>query len=54
MLKEEDTVTEEQTTSGQTLSDGNTTITSEEYEGWDGSNDYAYDYIASQINVTIL
>jgi len=39
---------------GQTLADGNTTITGEEYEGWDGSNDYAFNYIASQINVTIL
>jgi len=54
MLKEEDTVTEEQTTSGQTLSDGNVTMTGEEYEGWDGSNDYAFNYIASQINVTIV
>jgi len=54
MLKEEDTVTEEQTTSGQTLSDGNTTITGEEYEGWDGSNDYAFNFIANNINVTIL
>jgi hypothetical protein len=39
---------------GQTLADGNTTMTGEEYEGWDGSNDYAFNYIASQINVTIL
>jgi hypothetical protein len=54
MLREEDTVTEEQTTSGQMLSGGNVTIAGEEYEGWDGSNDYAYDYIASQINVTIV
>jgi hypothetical protein len=39
---------------GQTLADGNTTMTGEEYEGWDGSNDYAFNYIASQINVTIV
>jgi hypothetical protein len=39
---------------GQTLADGNVTMTGEDYEGWDGSNDYAFDYIASQINVTIL
>ena len=54
MLKEEDTVTEEQTTSGQTLSEGNVTMTDEDYQGWDGSNDYAFNYIASKINVTIV
>ena len=47
MLKEEGEA-------GQTLADGNATMTGEDYEGWDGSNDYAYGYIASQINVTIL
>jgi hypothetical protein len=46
MLKEEGEV-------GQTLADGNTTMTGEDYDNWDGSNDYAFDYIASQINVTI-
>jgi hypothetical protein len=50
MLKEADQ--EEQ--AGQTLADGNATMTGEDYDGWDGSNDYAFDYIASQINVTIL
>ena len=39
---------------GQTLADGNATMTGEDYEGWDGSNDYAFSYIAEQINVTIL
>jgi hypothetical protein len=39
---------------GQTLADGNTTMTGEDYDNWDGSNDYAFEYIATQINVTIL
>jgi hypothetical protein len=39
---------------GQTLADGNATMTGEDYDGWDGSNDYAFSYIAKQINVTIL
>ena len=39
---------------GQTLADGNATMSGEDYDNWDGSNDYAFDYIASQINVTIL
>jgi hypothetical protein len=39
---------------GQTLADGNTTMTGEDYDNWDGNNDYAFSYIAKQINVTIL
>jgi len=39
---------------GQTLADGNTTMTGEDYDNWDGSNDYAFNFIATQINVTIL
>jgi hypothetical protein len=39
---------------GQVLADGNATMTGEDYDNWDGSNDYAFDYIAEQINVTIL
>ena len=40
--------------SGQTLADGNATMSGEDYDGWDGNNDYAFEYIATQINVTIL
>ena len=50
MLKEADQ--EEQ--AGQVLADGNVTMSGEDYDNWDGSNDYAFDYIAGQINVTIL
>jgi hypothetical protein len=39
---------------GQVLADGNATMSGDDYDGWDGSNDYAFEYIASQINVTIL
>ena len=39
---------------GQNLADGNTTMTGDYYDNWDGSNDYAFDYIAKQINVKIL
>jgi hypothetical protein len=47
MLKEEGEA-------GQTLADGNATMTGEDYDNWDGSNDYAFNYIAKQINVKIL
>jgi hypothetical protein len=54
MLKEADSVVDEQTIAGQVLADGNATMTGEDYDNWDGSNDYAFEYIAEQINVTIL
>jgi hypothetical protein len=47
MLKEEGEA-------GQTLADGNATMSGYDYDGWDGSNDYAFYYIAKQINVKIL
>jgi hypothetical protein len=40
--------------SNQPLSAGNLTMSGEDYDNWDGSNDYAFSYIAEQINVTIL
>jgi hypothetical protein len=53
-LKEADTLVDEQITPGQVLADGNTNLSGENYDNWDGSNDYAFNYIANQINVTIL
>ena len=53
-LKEADSVVDEQTISGQVLADGNASLSGEEYDNWDGSNDYAFSYIAQQINVTLL
>jgi hypothetical protein len=54
MLKEADSVVDEQTISGQTLADGNVSLSGEDYDNWDGSNDYAFSYIATQINVVLL
>ena len=54
MLKEADTVVDEQTIAGQVLADGNVTMSGEDYDNWDGNNDYAFEYIAEQINVTII
>ena len=53
-LKEADGVVDEQTTAGEVLADGNVTMSGDDYENWDGSNDYAFEYIANQINVTII
>jgi hypothetical protein len=39
---------------GQVLADGNTTMSGEDYDNWDGNNDLAFEYIAEQINVTII
>lgn len=49
-LKEEST--EEQ--SGASLAQGNVTMDGERYQGWDGSNEYAFNFISDQINVTIV
>jgi hypothetical protein len=54
MLKEADSVVDEQTISGQTLADGNVNLSGEDYDNWDGSNDYAFSYIATQINVVLI
>jgi len=54
MLKEADSVVDEQTISGQILADGNASLSGEDYDNWDGSNDYAFSYIAKQINVVLL
>jgi hypothetical protein len=39
---------------GSTLADGNVTLTGENYLGWDGSNDYAFTYIAEKLNLTLI
>jgi len=59
-LKEANTVipadeeVEEQTIQGAVLADGNANLSGEDYDNWDGSNDYAFNYIAQKINVTLL
>lgn len=45
---------QETTTSGAKLSDGNITISGDTYNTWDGTNDFAYDYIATQLNLTLV
>ena len=37
---------------GQQLSQGNLTMTGEEYQAWQ-TNEYAYDWVAEQLNLTI-
>jgi hypothetical protein len=54
MLKEAGQGGEDDPAVGETLADGNATMTGYHYDDWDGSNDYAFEYIASQINVTII
>jgi len=39
---------------GQVVADGNITMNGEDYLGWNGSNDYAYDYIAEKLNLTLI
>jgi hypothetical protein len=39
---------------GKILADGNITMSGEEYLAWDGDNDYAFSYIAEQLNLTLI
>jgi hypothetical protein len=39
---------------GQTLADGNVTMDGENYSLWNGDNNYAYSYIASELNLTLI
>ena len=39
---------------GQTLAEGNITMSGDDYLAWDGDNDYAFTYIAEKLNLTIL
>ena len=40
--------------SGQSLADGNVSMSGQDYIDWDNSNDGAYAYIASQLNLVII
>ena len=53
-LKEAESVVDEQPIAVEILADGNVTMSGDDYDNWDGSNDYAFVYIANQINVTII
>jgi hypothetical protein len=39
---------------GQTLAEGNIAMTGEDYLAWGGSNDYAFNYIAEKLNLTLI
>lgn len=39
---------------GQSLAEGNITMDGENYQAWDGSNDYAFSYIAEKLNLTLI
>jgi hypothetical protein len=41
-------------TSGQSVAEGNISLSGEDYLAWNGSNDYAYDYIAEKLNLTLI
>ncbi len=45
---------EQPNTIGQSLAEGNVTMSGEDYLGWTGSNDYAFSYIAEQLNLTLI
>lgn len=54
ILKEADIIVEDQVGSGLILSDGHITISGQDYINWDGSNDFAFNYIATELNVVLL
>ena len=39
---------------GQAVAEGNLTMDGEQYLAWNGSNDYAFDYIAEKLNLTLI
>jgi len=45
---------EQPDTIGQSLADGNVSMSGEDYLAWDGDNNYAYTYIAQQLNLTLI
>ena len=39
---------------GEQVSNGNLSLSGEEYDSWDGSNDWAYNWAAGKLNLTII
>lgn len=39
---------------GERLAEGNITMSGTDYENWDGSNDVAYQHIATSLNLTMV
>jgi hypothetical protein len=44
----------ENVTYGMVLSNGNVTLSAELYMEWDGSNEYAYQFIANELNLVLI
>jgi hypothetical protein len=41
-------------TSGQSVAEGNISLNGDNYLDWNGSNDFAYSYIAEKLNLTLI
>ena len=39
---------------GQTLAEGNVTMSGDTYLAWDGDNNFAFSYIAEKLNLTLI
>jgi hypothetical protein len=39
---------------GEQVSNGNLSLSGDEYQEWDGSNDWAYNWAAGKLNLTII
>ena len=39
---------------GQSVAEGNISLSGEDYLSWNGSNDYAFEYIAEKLNLTLV
>ena len=39
---------------GQSVAEGNISLSGEDYLAWNGSNDYAFEYIAEKLNLTLV
>ena len=39
---------------GQTLAEGNITMSGDDYLAWDGDNNFAFSYIAEKLNLTLI
>jgi hypothetical protein len=50
----EDNPTPDPIVSLQTLTNGNVAISGDAYDDWDGSNEYAYIYVANQLNIELI
>ncbi len=45
---------EQPDTIGQSLAEGNVSMSGEDYLAWTGNNDYAFSYIAEKLNLTLI